>query len=141
MLATILPGSILNSASLVWCEAGDDHAAIEISIAKRGHPATGTRAFAYPAPPHPLSSPFEHSFEPLGHSGGCLDRDRVAPAFWVKGDEDAVSFAPSANSHPKPAPLNAAIQEFYSLTTGRAPPDQRFDPAHLISIRTTILRL
>lgn len=135
VLAAFIPSSVLGAAPLVWCANGDDHAASEIKLVKRWHTHIGDDNH------HRLHAIASTSFHVDDHSHPCLDYELIAVAVPVKvTDLDAV---PTIIKNSNDAPVHIVREDVASLAIrqARAPPYKISDPPHLISIRTTILRL
>ena len=135
VLAAFLPSSILSAAPVVWCVAGDDHAAIEISIAKRQHAQAGQAGEHHVHAADAAHAPRDKQPDP------CFDYDLIGSALQtgtVHLDTPALGNAVSCVT-PTQARLHRTILP--SATAIRSPPSKRSVSAGLLELRTIKLRL
>ena len=142
ILTAFLPASILNAAPLVWCVAGDDHAAIEISVVESSHRVI---EHSHPVDDHAHHGDWhgqDQSHRSADHhSHVCIDFDLMSPALSAaNADLDATLLHQLQHSRAKVAQFaTGALSDPGPLI--RPPPEQHHGTPALAHLRTTKLRL
>ena len=135
IIPVFLPASVLSAAPLVWCVAGDEHAAIEISLSQHSHvgeQATGSTS----------ADAADKRIIAVGeHENPCIDYDLKGLAIAsASADVETVTTATLVPYGAQQAStLNSA--RLAALSPIRPPPQLSRLPAGLLELRTIKLRL
>lgn len=135
IISAFLPASVLSAAPLVWCVAGDEHAAIEISLSQHSHAGEqATGGTSADTANKRIIAAGEHEYP-------CVDYDLEGLAIASAGTDIETATTATLISYgaQQASTLNSA--RLAALSPIRPPPQLSRLPAGLLELRTIRLRL